>query len=205
MSKPIIAVDIDDVLSASAAGLTAYSNKRWGLDLRAEDYDENWAKFWGVSLGVAKEMAHEVHERDIFKNFAHFEQAIPVLRALKEKYELIVVTSRRINLKTSTASWLERNFSDIFSAVHHAGFYDNPHDPLAGLTKNKAMICNELGVDYLIDDQLKHCLAVADCGKGALLFGDYNWNRIDVAEVQSKNITIVHTWADVKEYFDGKG
>lgn len=36
-----IAVDLDDVLSASVPGFVAYSNKRWGTTLTLDDYDED--------------------------------------------------------------------------------------------------------------------------------------------------------------------
>jgi hypothetical protein len=46
--QQVIGIDIDDVLSRSAEGFTAYSDKRWGNGHKIEQYDEDWAKFWGV-------------------------------------------------------------------------------------------------------------------------------------------------------------
>ncbi|HJQ08525.1 MAG TPA: hypothetical protein VJ836_03545 [Candidatus Saccharimonadales bacterium] len=40
--RRIIAVDIDDVLSASAEGFVVFSNKQWGTRLTLDDYTEDW-------------------------------------------------------------------------------------------------------------------------------------------------------------------
>jgi len=204
MSKPIIAVDVDDVLSASVPGFTAYSNKRWDLNLTVDQYDEDWAKFWGIPYEEALARAAELHESDMFGSFAHFEEALPVLKKLKEKYDLIVLTSRRLSIKPATTEWIDRHFSGIFSAVHFAGFYDDTKNLHESLKKTKGDLCRQLGADYLVDDQPKHCLAASTCGVQSLLFGNYGWNKIAADEAEAKNITIVHTWDDVARYFDAK-
>jgi len=205
MSKQTIAVDVDDVLSASVPGFTAYSNKRWNMDLTVDQYDEDWAKFWGIPYEEALVRAAELHESDMFGMFEHFKEAIPVLQKLKEQYDLIVLTSRRLSIKPLTTEWLDRHFPDIFSAVHFAGFYDDTKNLRESLKKSKGDLCQQLGADYLIDDQLKHCIAAADCGVQSLLFGNYGWNKLPAKEAKAKNITVVHTWDDVARYFDAKG
>jgi 5'(3')-deoxyribonucleotidase len=40
MAKPVIAVDIDDVLSHSARAVAEYSNERWGYSLTEDDFKE---------------------------------------------------------------------------------------------------------------------------------------------------------------------
>ena len=204
MTKRIIAVDIDDVLSGSAAGLAKYSNERWNADVAAEDYDEDWAKFWRVSPEEAIRRADELHEAGVFGRHDPIAEALPAVIELKKHYKLIVVTSRRRRLQAETEAWLDRNFPGVFSEVHYAGFFDNDasaHDVKKALVQHKADLCRELGANYLIDDQLKHCIAAADCGVQALLFGNYRWNRMDKLP---KGITEVHGWEDVRRYFNAK-
>lgn len=55
-----IAVDLDDVLSASVPGFVAYSNKRWGTTLTLDDYDEDCAAIAGhpYAARVVGQIAH---------------------------------------------------------------------------------------------------------------------------------------------------
>jgi len=48
-----------------------------------------------------------------------------------------------------------------------------------------------------IDDQLKHCEAVTEAGKQALLFGDYGWGQADALH---PNIIRVKNWAEIEAY-----
>ena len=62
----------------------------------------------------------------------------------------------------------------------------------------KAEICAEIGADYLVDDQPKHCLAAAKAGIKTILFGDYKWNR-DTKLMP--NMVRAKNWQEVLEYF----
>ena len=39
VTKPVIAVDIDDVLSDTVPAFLAFTNKKWGLNVTAQDYN----------------------------------------------------------------------------------------------------------------------------------------------------------------------
>ena len=54
----------------------------------------------------------------------------------------------------------------------------------------------KIGADVLIDDQLKHCLAVVETGRRALLFGDYNWNRQTVLPAGVERVV---DWVEVEK------
>ncbi len=204
MKRKTIAVDIDDVLSASAAGFTTYSNKRWGLRLDPQDYTENWATFWGVSLEEAFKRVPEV-ERDapaLVSGYAHFADAVPVLYELARSYTLVIVTSRRRAVKEMTDKWLQKHFPGLFQAVHYMAVWDDDTDVATvhyRLAQTKTELRRELGAEYLIDDQPKHCIDAADAGIQALLFGTYKWNK---AVTQRANLTKVADWQAIGEYFD---
>jgi len=198
--RKTIAVDIDDVLAANAEGFTAYSNKTWGHTLTSDDYTEEWAVVWGVSLEEAKRRTEAFHLAGVVGEYRHFPSALPVLRHLRKDFDLIVVTSRRSVLKPETDVWLERYFPGIFKAIHFAGIWDGEHHMAQALKQNKAGLCKELGAQYLIDDQLKHCVGAVECGMGALLFGDYRWNQLD--KPLPAGITRTADWLAVQEYFD---
>jgi uncharacterized HAD superfamily protein len=125
---------------------------------------------------------------------------MPVLQRLAKKFDLVVVTSRREMLKPETDAWMERHFPGIFKELHYAGMWDDATDIPKALAHTKAELCREIGADYLIDDQPKHCIGAAEAGLRCILFGDYRWNKGD--QKLPQGITRARHWDDVAEYFD---
>ena len=201
MSRQTIAIDIDDVLSASAAGFSAYSNRRWGTTTKPEDYTEAWADFWQVPVEVAVARADDFHKTDAIYYYDHFKEAPSVLRSLRKRFDLVIVTSRREVLKPLTDKWLEERFSGIFNEVHYVGIWDTDDHTHHKLNQTKAEFCREIGALYLIDDQVKHCVAAHEAGITSLLFGDYAWSRNDTVP---KGVVRVADWAAVERFFDAK-
>lgn len=199
--KPIIAVDIDDVLSRSAEGFAAFSNREWQSGITADDYSEEWAVVWKIPLEDAIERAHQYHMLGAMGQYAHFEDAIPVIKKLQERFELVIVTSRRDMVKPETEVWLKKYFDGMFTAVHYVGMWDASDDVMQKLRANKTAVCLAIGATYLIDDQVKHCAGAADAGIETILFGDYRWNK---TMQNAPRITKVRNWKEVGEYFDGR-
>lgn len=201
MTKPIIAIDIDDVLADSAEGFLAFSNERWNTRLTLEDYSEHWAEMWQVNLEEAKLRGTTWFESGGTRRFRHKPMAAEVLQELAKRYVLLATTSRRRIIQQDTADWLAERYPDIFTAVHHAGIFDDPDHGVEAILVTKADLYIDLGVNYVIDDQLKHCLAAADLGVPAILFGDYPWNQTDGLP---SGVTRAANWQAVKDYFDGQ-
>lgn len=198
--KQVIAVDIDDVLAANAEGFTAYSNEHYGTSLRPEDYHEHWAELWKTDLAETGRRAAELHDSGILASYRHDDRALPVLTALHEDYSLIVITSRRSSVEQLTRQWIINHYDGIFDDVLFAGIFDGPFEE-ALFKRTKAGLFASNQVSFVIDDQLKHCLAGAELGIETILFGDYPWNR---AEQLPANVTRCPDWAAVKEYFDAR-
>ncbi len=201
--RQIIAVDIDDVIAAGSEGFAEFSNQRWGTHLTASDYDEDFTSVWGLPLQESLQRVDEYLASGVHGRLRHFDDASPILQKLAERFELIVVTSRRSILKPETDAWIERHFPAIFSRVVYAGIFDQlDHDGRERLQHTKAEILRELKATYLIDDQPKHCLAAAEAGVTSLLFGEYRWNREVL--LPSSGVTRVKNWQQVGEFFDGQ-
>ena len=199
MSDPekIIAVDIDDVLAANAESFVAFSNERWGTKLATGDYNEHWAEMWGIDNEETEKRAHEFHNSGAIGRYRHYNDAKPVLAELSAYYKLVIITSRRRIVHDETLEWINLHFEDVFQEVHFAGMWDEITKDSSKATK--AALCVEIGAGYLIDDQLKHCLAAAEAGLQTLLFGDYSWNYTDSLP---DGVTRVRDWAAVKDYFN---
>ena len=194
--KKTIAIDIDEVLSASATGFMAFSNKRWGTNLSITDYHEHWASMWQVSEEEADRRLVTLNKELVIRSYEPFSDAFAVLSVLAKKYRLLIATSRNTLLSEDTTVWLDKHFKGIFENIHHSGIYDTTSEVRHLLTK--AQLCADIGADYLIDDQLKHCFGASEIGVKALVFGAYAWNKADTLPA---NCTRCATWNDVLEYF----
>lgn len=199
MSQKTIAVDLDDVLASSAQGFVDFSNKQWGTNLSVDDYREHWGNMWQVDDAEYHKRAQIVYKSGAVRDFVAHEDARTALGVLSQKYELVIATSRVKAIEKDTKVWLDTHYRGIFKAVHLGGFYDTISHESHSLTK--AELCQRIGADYLIDDQPKHCLAVAEAGMTALLFGDYPWNRETAIR---QGVTRVFSWREVLAFFDGK-
>lgn len=198
-NKAVLAIDIDDVIAANAAGFIEFSNKRWGTHLTIHDYDEHWGNMWQIHQDEVHKRAIEYHESGTIGRFDTIPNAEKILRKLHERFVIVAVTSRRIMVEPETRAWLETHYSGIVDEVRFAGFYDDSSKLGQGWAKTKADILDAIKAKYFIDDQLKHCLAAANTGMNVILFGDYAWNQ---TEDLPKNITRCSAWEDVEAYFE---
>ncbi len=199
MSKQTIAVDVDDVLAVHAEAMVAYSNRVFGTSLTINDYTEHWSAMWQVDHAETARRAEQYHKTNDMAEYRHHVDAEQVLRKLTEHYRLIVVTARRKEVSVLTEEWIKKYYDGIFDGIHFAGIWDTITADSA--TATKAAICHELGADYLIDDQSKHCNAVAGNGITAIMFGDYPWQS---GAALSPGVVRCKTWQAVGEFFDAK-
>ena len=182
MRRLRIAIDIDDVLAENAIGFVAFSNERWGTRLRVDDYSEHWSEMWHVDSEEAERRAHVFHDSSAIRGYAHIGGAEEVLRNMSQ-------------VQSDTLLWIEEHFPGIFasSAVYFSGLWDIVHEGSHKLTKTE--LITQINADVLIDDQLKHCLAVSETGRNAILFGDYTWNRADSLP---DRVVRCHSWSEVE-------
>jgi len=201
--KPIIAIDIDDVLAKSAPRFIEYSNDHWGTSLTIDDYSENWPKLWQVDNEESGQRSLEYFSSGILDTYEHNEDAILAFEKLKNDFKFIVVTSRSTWLREPTIKWLKNKYPYVFNDedIYFAGVWDKGTCDEA-IAYDKGALIMSLGADFIIDDQLKHCVGAAQYGIQALLFGDYNWNK---AAVLSNQISRVRNWSEVLEYFQTYG
>jgi uncharacterized HAD superfamily protein len=198
-SKPIIAVDIDDVIVSEAEFVIEYSNKNWGHSLSLDDYREHWGEMWQVGSKEVERRADILHAPGIIQKYRLLEDAHAALNKLSKGFTLIILTSRRKMVEKETREWLSDNFGDIFDKVHFTGFWDTITEESHLLSK--ADLAKDLGVSYLIDDQPKHCFGAAKHNVKAVLFGNYAATRhINLPT----GVTRCNNWQEVLEYFENE-
>lgn len=190
-----VAVDIDEVLSDHAEAFIEFSNKFYGTNNTIDDYSEHWGELFKIQNEEVARLANEAYKNSSLLSLNHKVNSEQVLSKLKQKYDLVVVTSRKTMLRDDTLAWLDKRYAGIFKDVHFAGIWDKVTDSSFHATK-KEMV-QKLGASILIDDQPKHCEAVADAGIQAILFGDYTWNK---NYKPHKNLIKLHDWTAVGDY-----
>lgn len=202
MKKPIIAIDCDDVLSASAEAFVAFSNTRWGTKLAIDDFQEDWSKMWQLDHQKATERALEFHTSGVISDYRKYDEALPVLEYLKQAYSLVVLTSRNSNINAETRAWIDREYAGIFDEIYFSGIFDKKLHSDSVYSLTKASMLQEIGASYIIDDQVKHCVGALEVGIKPVLFGDYAWNQDDSLD---GNIKRCANWSEVRDYFDRLG
>jgi uncharacterized HAD superfamily protein len=198
MSKEKIAVDIDDVLSSSTDAVRVFVNSRFGVDLDEQHYRIE-AEYWGYYESVWAQ--HGIDESSLMDDFhgglttdqssiSPVKGAPEAWKRLSQKYDLQLITSRPKEMQLETELWLKEHLDPVLVSPIFLGFGQSS-------SKTKGEVCAELGIHYLIDDNINHCRGAAARGITAILFGDYGWQyRVAGNLVRCKN------WAEVGEYFN---
>ena len=202
MSKRKIAFDVDDVLAESTESWRVYINELAGVSIESErfklpgdywGYYENAWKEHGIDHLISVAQLDAVLEKDQ-SHIRAYEGATEVLRALGERFELVVITARSSEQEPMTRHWLDENFPDLFREIEFA----NGQEGIA--RRNKGDICKEIGADWLVDGNPNHCRDAGGVGIVPLLFGEYGWQHTAPADMVR-----CRDWFAVKEYFDGIG
>lgn len=194
--KPIIAVDIDDVIAANAVGFVKYSNNKYGTKLTIDNYQDHWGEIWKTEHEETERRAIDYHTSGHIATYDIVDGAFDVLKKLKQHFSLVVLTTRRNSINQLTREWLEKFYPNIFDDIIFSGFFDEPNKESIHQTKGE--LARSIKAKYLIDDQLKHVQSAAAMGINGLLFGEYSWNKIDELP---KDVLRVKNWEEVSRYF----
>ena len=107
--RPIIAIDVDDVLAASTESVRLQVNRQLGVELKPEHYQvpgEYWEYYenvWahhGLKISLDELDSHMDQDQS---HMAPHDGAPEALKKLAETYELVVITSRVIVEHSKTA------------------------------------------------------------------------------------------------------
>lgn len=198
--KPIIAVDIDNVIADTAEKVTEFSNQTWNMSLSPADFNEDFQAMWGVPLRVAYARLELFYSPENFMSIAPKQGAREALGELKRSFTLVALTSRKSSISQVTASWLQLHYPDVFSELYFSGIYDtdNRHAKQQ-LCMTKGDFVKSIGAQCLIDDEPKHCVGAVSCGTRAILFGDYPWNH---NHETTKSLTRCVDWQHVREVLE---
>lgn len=186
----LIAIDIDDTLADFITSFIDFHNHTYGTSLTKDDiftYD-----FWEVWGGTREETIKKIDDyskTNYFKNVKPMDNAVKCVNELRQRHNLIVITSRPNSVVKETEEWINRYFPDAFSNIFYtANLIRNDK-----IHKTKEEVCINENVDVIIEDNLNHSMDCANKGIKVLLL-DAPWNQ---SESLPKNITRVKSWDEI--------
>jgi 5'(3')-deoxyribonucleotidase len=193
-AKPIIAVDIDEVLTPHFQGLIDWYNQKHGTNLTLKHNHPTDPRPWGTSdYNTAIKRVQKYFETPGFLNSKPYEESVVALKELQKSFNLVIITGRDNIIEEVTTKWLDKHYGKLFADVRFTARYS-----LGGREKSKAALLEEIGAEYLIDDALHNCISAVMAGVKALLFGCYPWNE---TKILPSGITRVKDWQEVLDYF----
>lgn len=197
MGKPIIAVDVDEVLFPLMPTLIEFHNSRYGTSFELDH----------MTSYHIQDLTGET-EKQILVKFAEYlktehytagrpvDGAIEAIKQLKERYDLVLITARQSIYRGATEQFIDEHFGGLFDRLRYTHTLEKPDVRLS-----KFDICRELGAEALIDDGLHNISEVSEGGIEGILFGNYPWNQTDELPA---GVTRCEHWPDVLEHFDAK-
>ncbi|KAJ3552817.1 hypothetical protein NM688_g3952 [Phlebia brevispora] len=182
--KPLIAVDMDDVLSQTNRVVAEWHNDTYGTRITLDDfyYYYYWKNpGWGTPEETFKKV-EDFYQTDRLDRALPIEGAREGLLKLRELgFRMVVVTARQRRELERSMRWIETHFAGIFEDMICTGQSQETlaeeHEVLTKLSK--ADVCLQLGAKFLIDDSLENALKCIKHPQPTqvLLFGNNAWNK----------------------------
>lgn len=170
--KPVLAIDIDEVLVPFMQSFFQFHNAKYGTKLKlTPDMDYHGVhREIGDTIEQFQRKIDSFVETESYRNGRPLAGAAQVIRRLKSRYELVVITARPESVRERTEQWVRVHFAETFAHVHFAELdQDNRLGKMGALRRT--------GASVLIDDNLSHLEEAAGEGIRGVLFGDYPWNQ----------------------------
>lgn len=188
----VIAIDCDDVIVPTAAGIIENYNQRFHTQLGLQDfYRHEPDNRWGTNdMDVAMARVNEYLRSKEHAEMAPFQDSVVAINALAKKHELHLVTGRASFLEEMTKDMLNTHFADCFASIEHTNFLVTSESGL--VTRSKGEVCRDLDADVLIDDHIVHGESVLEVGvEEVIVFGSYPWNQ---SEDLPLGMVRCHSW-----------
>ena len=175
MSKPILGVDIDNVLADSDVRLRAMILEMCGIELKEEQMTRYEYEAYGVSEEQLSEV-FRVFNLETCRTLELVPGAKAAMQQLTLRYEIALVTSRNPESRAGTEHWL-RTKGLPYDQLH---FNDEKH---------------ALGIPYraFIEDRHEHAHRIAGTGAAVYLL-TRPWNARPLAH---PNVRRVDTWDEI--------
>lgn len=178
-SKPLIAVDLDEVLGQFLPAVIKWHNEEYDTNHTLTDYfSYHFAYVWGCS---DEEGARRLEEFFASPYFVNDIEVMPfakeTIEDLADSYDFAIVTSRQLFLKEITYTWINKYYPQLFKVILFGNHYG-----VEGQKYSKPQMLQSLGATAIIDDSLLYTTQCAAIAPRVVLY-DWNslyaWNKIE--------------------------
>ncbi len=185
-----IGIDIDGVIANMMPTLVRFHNDNYGTSLEIDNFkSHDLHETWGGTFEDAVSKVHKFYLSDYFNEIAPVEGSIEALSSLRMKNELFLITARPLSIEKNTRDWIDMHFGGMFSGMYMA-------DALTLKSGSfKSQICNDLGIDVMIEDNIGNALECSKNVRHVFLFNT-PWNQ-DVG--LPENVTRIKSWNELIE------
>ena len=188
-NKLKIGIDLDDVVFEFVNPLLEGYKEKYGKDISFEEvFSYNFPTIFNISLKEVIDLIEDVFKKGKVENMSFCEFSKESILDLSKNHKIYFITSRIFRegtLESLEKFFFETNFELVFSS--------NPYAKTNGKTKGE--ICNELGIDFMIEDSKEHA---EECvGKNIKVFLlDKPWNKNTESH---ENMIRVKNWREIME------
>lgn len=186
----LIGIDVDDVLAACAVSFAEFHNEKYNTSLKFSDFNTYaWSEVLNVSKEEMMKRMFKFYVTPYFKEMALIPDASESIKALKEKHDLVVITSRFAPGREDTLKWVDKVFPGVFSKVY---FTDHANGVTSG--QSKKQLCEKLGIQVLVEDSREYAVDCAS-SKTSVILIDKPWNKGNIP----KGVYRVKSWPEALE------
>jgi len=186
----LIAIDLDEVLAETMPGVISFHNQKYGTTLSIDNFHSyKWHEVWGGTKKEAVEKFFLFTKSVHFKNLKPLKEAMTAINVLTKTNELIVLSSRQKEFEGESKRWIEKYFPNKFKAVYIINHADWAK---GGKTMTKKEMCQKLGVEVLIEDNLDYANECASINTTVFLL-NYPWNKGEIV----KGVIRVNSWREI--------
>ena len=191
VKRLVIAIDCDDVLVHTTPYILQAYNEQHGTNVTLDDTQDEHLPSWQAAPEVINERWVALTDTDGYRALGPDPEEAMILRELASEHELHLITARRKEERAFTKEMLERELAGVFTSMEFVGW-----------NGSKGEVCARIGADVLIDDNVHHlhdAIAHGLPASGAILYGEYPWNRTDEAR---DSFVRCLDWLSVKQTID---
>lgn len=181
-----IGIDIDGVVADFFQKFLEFYNKKTKSDIPIESWiTYNFWDFLPISKEEGWGLMHEFYLLDDFDEIPLIEGAKEAILQLSKENEVYIITARPFKWEEKTKRFFDKHFSgNKIKLIHCRDDKDN--------TIYKREICNNLGINILIEDCGDIALQCAETGVKVILLNSlYNKN------INHENIIRANNWKGI--------
>ena len=198
-----IGLDMDEILAEFVDSFLQFHNDLYGTTVRKNEmFTYNFEDVIGITEDQIEERLLQFYTTDYFRNIKPVSGAEKGIDELAKSHVLAVITARPYIIRPETERWLNQYFSNFFASINLTNQFQYRDQ---GNKRKKSEICQERGVNLMVEDSLNYASDCASQGIDVLLL-DYPWNQtVELPE----NIKRVCSWgeiaAEINNYEKNKG